>query len=229
MDKEEIVLSDWRRIVFGEAPVEFLVEVLFRTLFTYFILLIVIRLLGKRMSGQLTSAEMAVMLLLGAIVSVPMQDPARGIFQGAMMLFLIFAFQQTLSWWMTKSSKAEDKIQGTMSMLVKDGVILTSELLGVRISREQLFAVLRAQQIFNLGTVQRLYLEACGDFSTYKLSKAKPGLSILPRKDEAIHQIQQQVEDGTVVCVNCGHVEPVQSAAHVCLLCGESEWEKPVV
>lgn len=95
MDKDQIHLSDIYRILFGEAPVQFLLEVLIRTIIIYCILLVVIRLLGKRMSGQLTSIEMAVMLTLGAIVSVPMQDPARGLLQGVLLLALVLIFQKS--------------------------------------------------------------------------------------------------------------------------------------
>jgi uncharacterized membrane protein YcaP (DUF421 family) len=229
MDKDEIKLSDWQRILFGNAPLEFLIEVAIRTLFTYFILLIVIRLLGKRMSGQLTSTEMAVMLVLGAIVSVPMQTPDRGLAQGVFMLFLIMALQQGLTSWMRKNKKVEDGLQGTLSLLVKNGRLQLHEMNQVKMSREQLFAVLRGQQIYNLGQVKRMYLEACGDFSTYKADKPGPGLSILPRLHDGIHSMQQKAEGNTVVCGHCGNTENKKPAPHLCMVCGLEHWEQPVL
>jgi len=229
MGKQDIKLSDWQRILFGNAPVEFLLEVIIRTLFIYFVLLVVIRLKGKRMSGQLTSTEMAVMLVLGAIVSVPMQTPDRGVLQGVFMLFLIMAFQQGLTNWMRKNEKLEDTMQGTFSLLVKDGVLQIKEMDTVKISREQLFAVLRGQQIYNLGQVKRLYLEACGDFSTYKQKEARPGLSIMPRMDQSIRERQQRINDQGVVCFHCGHVEMPKEGTHLCTVCGQEHWEQPVL
>ncbi len=76
MEKREIKLDDTGRILFGEAPAEFLLEVLIRTLIIYVALLVTVRLMGKRMVGQLTISEMSVMLTLGAIVSPGMQAPA---------------------------------------------------------------------------------------------------------------------------------------------------------
>lgn len=49
------------------------------------------RLLGKRMNAQLTVAELSVMIMLGGIVSVPMQIPDRGILQGVLVLACIVA------------------------------------------------------------------------------------------------------------------------------------------
>jgi len=78
MKKEEIHLYDIKRILLGQAPVEFMLEVLIRTVITYIALLFLLKLLGKRMDGQVTIIEMSVMITLGAIVSVAMQLPDRG-------------------------------------------------------------------------------------------------------------------------------------------------------
>jgi uncharacterized membrane protein YcaP (DUF421 family) len=103
MKKDEIHLEDIQRILFGQAPPQFLLEVFIRTVVIYISLLFIVRLLGKRMSGQLTIMEMAVMLTLGAIVSVPMQMPDRGLLQGALLLLctrrFIVALHGTISAW----------------------------------------------------------------------------------------------------------------------------------
>jgi uncharacterized membrane protein YcaP (DUF421 family) len=228
MEKDQIRLSDWYRILFGEAPLQFLTEVIVRTLFIYLILLIVIRVMGKRMSGQLTSTEMAVMLTLGAIVSVPMQDPTRGVLQGVLLLGLILLFQKTLTGWMTSNNRVEDTVQGTTVMLVKDGVLQLDELKNVKISREQLFAVLRGQQIYNLGKVKRVYLEACGEFSIYKAEREKPGLSILPEKDDAVHDIQQKGKN-VLVCFNCGNTLNETKNAPACPVCENNKWQQAII
>src|ERR1700760_1914703 len=98
MDKKDIHLYDWHRILFGDAPSIFLVEVFIRTLITYFILLIAIRWLGKRMSSQLSITEMAVMLTLGAIVSVAMQVPESGVLMAITVLICTLTFEKGLSW-----------------------------------------------------------------------------------------------------------------------------------
>jgi hypothetical protein len=51
MKKEDIIPWDWQRILFGQAPPEFLLEVLMRTSIIYIALLIIVRLMGKRMGG----------------------------------------------------------------------------------------------------------------------------------------------------------------------------------
>ncbi|MDX3916076.1 MULTISPECIES: DUF421 domain-containing protein [Olivibacter] len=98
MKKEEIKLTDIQRILFGETPAAFMLEVFIRTIIIYLALLLVLKLLGKRMTGQLTIAEMAVMITMGAIVAVPMQIPDRGIVQGIIILLLAVAFLRGLNY-----------------------------------------------------------------------------------------------------------------------------------
>ncbi|MVN91626.1 DUF421 domain-containing protein [Mucilaginibacter aquatilis] len=229
MKKEEIHLEDIQRILFGEAPPIFLLEVFIRTVLTYIILLFVIRWLGKRMSGQVTIMEMAVMLTLGAIVSTPMQVPERGILQGVILLLCAVGFQRGISLLAFYNHKFENFTQGKPSMLVKDGVMQLEQMQEDRISRQQLFAELRKENIHNLGAVERVYLEASGLISVFKAPKPKMGLMTLPPDDKEILEAlgsEHKSNNGEVVlmaCLNCGMVKP-QSTDGSCHDCGKDNW-----
>src|SRR3982750_3522578 len=91
MKKEEIHLWDVKRILIGQAPPEFLLDVLIRSLIMYIAAILVLRWMGKRMNGQLSIIELAVMVTMGAILAVPMQIPDRGLLQGLLVLVTILA------------------------------------------------------------------------------------------------------------------------------------------
>src|SRR6195952_1096874 len=93
MDQQNIRLSDWQRILLGDAPPSFLLEVFGRAVVLYVLLLLALRVLGKRMNGQLTITEMTVMIALGAIMGGAMQMPDRGLLHGAAALLLAIIFQ----------------------------------------------------------------------------------------------------------------------------------------
>lgn len=232
MEMEDIKLSDIKRILIGDAPYSFLLEVLIRTLIIYFFLLIAIRLMGKRMAGQLTLSEMAVMIGLGAIISIPAQSYDRGILQGALLLLLVLAFQRGTSHLYMKSHRYEKLLQGNETMLIKNGVILVPRLESAKISREQLFAVLRNRGIYQLGQVKRLYQEASGLFSIFTEPQPRPGLSILPKNDKDIQTIHSHpAKKGLQACIRCGNTEQLLPAAnpYTCRLCGSEEWEPVVI
>ena len=229
MKKEEIHWGDWYRILIGSAPETFLLEVLLRTVCMYLILLVVLRLMGKRMGGQLTISELAVMLTLGAIICVPMQIPDRGILQGALVLVCALVFQRGLTLAGFNSSSLEKIMQGTEIILVKNGVIQVDQLNKANISRQQLYAILRSQNIFNLGEVERIYLEACGLFSVFRFTEAQPGLAISPDNDHAI--IDDFKTQDFLVCASCGQPAGDQHFEHArpCSNCNSKHWEPAIL
>lgn len=224
MRKQDIVPGDWYRILFGETPVVFLAEILIRTFIMYVILLATIRFMGKRMGGQLTISELAVMITLGAIVSPGMQMPQTGLLLCTLILICALVFQRGINLLEYKSEPFERISQGKLSILVKNGVMQMDELKQTKISRQQLFAALRNKEIFNLGDVDRVYLEACGLFSIYTGAKPKPGLLLFPSDDQSIAGFRQTTLENDIVCANCGTVPGNSDRSRPCPECGVRQW-----
>lgn len=224
MKKEDIVPWDWQRILFGQAPVEFLLEVLMRTSIIYIALLIIVRLMGKRMGGQLTVSELAVMVTLGAIVSPAMQIPQLGVLMGAMILICALLFQKGLNMAEVKSRKFEKLSQGQTQLLVKNGIIQLEQMSKAKVSRQQLFSALRSENVYNLGDVGRVYMEAYGMFSIYKAKQPLAGLAIFPPSDDAVNGYAQDIVKGSRACITCGHVTESANEAHKCGVCSSQTW-----
>ena|SRR5215203_473183 len=228
MKKEEIHLWDIKRILFGQAPPEFMLEVLIRSIIIYVATIIIMRFLGKRMNGQLTILEYAVMVVMGATISVPMQIADRGLLQGFVVLLCILLFLRGVNWIAFHNTKFEKLVQGEASILIKDGVLNLKELSQTKISQQQVFEVLRAKKIFQLGKVKRMYLEACGIFSIYEEKESKPGLPLFPPDDKSL--LEQKTPVNTpVVCINCGTVKLKDEEENYCRNCGNNEWTKAIV
>lgn len=224
MKKQDIVPGDWYRILFGETPVTFLVEILLRTIIMYVILLVVVRMMGKRMGGQLTISDLAVMITLGAIVSPGMQMPQTGLLLCALILVCALVFQRGLNFLEYKSERFEQVTQGTLSILVKNGIMQLDQMHKTKVSRQQVFAALRNNEVYNLGDVDRVYLEACGLISIFRRSEPAPGLPLFPPDDEAIEGFRQHTIDDTLVCANCGKVPETQDEAQRCPVCDATQW-----
>jgi uncharacterized membrane protein YcaP (DUF421 family) len=218
MKKEDIQWADWHRILIGSAPTEFLIEVFFRSVFLFVFLLIVLRLMGKRMGGMLTISELAVMLTLGAIICVPMQIPDRGILQGFFVLTCALAFQRWFPLLGIFFKKGEQVIEGKEVTLLKDGVIEVKELKAANISKQQLYAVLRSQGLYNLGAVERIYLEAAGFFSVFRFKEPKLGLPIFPGNDSLLKQ-----HESVLACCDCGKITTTPTPTS-CSNCSGNTW-----
>jgi len=218
MEAEEIHLGDWKRIFIGNAPPEFLLEVLLRSVFIYLALVVIVRLLGKRLNAQATLTEMALTITLGAIVGSPMQIPERGLLIGIFILILALIFQWFMGYLSFSDIKLETLTQGRISLLVKDGILNLKQMRRDRISRRQLYASLRARKIHHLGQVRRVYLEATGQFSVVKNSEKCPGLSVFPEDDNINAGAEK---NGIFACAHCGNISNTQND---CSNCGRMEW-----
>ena len=203
---------DWQRLLIGDAPWSFLAEVLLRIVGIYLVLVVVVRLLGKRQSGRVGNLELAVLLALGAIVAVPFQVPTSGVLAGMVLLITLLALQSGLSALGARFPSIEGLTQNRASVLVADGELMLEQLRRASISSQQLFAVLRGQGIRHLGQIKRVYLEGYGGFSTFREEPPKPGLSIAPDWERE-GEPQRATPGRPQACRRCGAVatepEPV--------------------
>lgn len=184
----------------------------------------IVKLRGKCMKAQLTITEMAVMVMMGAIISLPMQAPDKGILQGLFILSIITILHVSFNFWTLASSRIEQLTQGKTTMVVKDGVLQLGKMRKANVSMPQLFAELRSRKIYNLGEVQRMYMEDCGTFSIYKFKEKKPGLSILPAEDTDL--VRKQNDPEALCCTECGSV--TTSQINTCPNCGSHHLKSAV-
>lgn len=208
-------LNDFYRILIGENPIEFLFEVAYRSLIVFLVLIFFLNLFGKRLTKELSLTEMAIFITLGAIISEPLQLPETGILQGIVCLICALLFIRGLNYFSLKNQQFEKITHGEVQILVKDGVIQVETLHKNRISQHQLFAILRAKDIFNLGEVKRLYLEASGLNNIYRIKSDVIGLSIYPESppleiafsDKSACTLCGMIKEQKINCNNCGNDE----------------------
>jgi len=196
----------------------------------YALLLVIMRLMGKRVASQLSISELAVVVTLGAAVGVPMQVQDRGMLPAVLILLVALGFQRGISLWAFRKRKVELLTQGEVVLLIADGRMLLDALRANVLSRERLFAMLRGQGIVQLGEVRRAYLEANGQLSMYRREPPGPGLLILPAFDEdgRAEAADPAIYQGFYICESCGYAtrSPEQPAAG-CRHCSSKCWKAP--
>ncbi|GAB3256349.1 DUF421 domain-containing protein [Larkinella harenae] len=228
MDKEAIHLADWYRILVGEVPVTFYVEILIRAAAIYLILVVSMRLMGHRMASQVSRNEMAAMISLAAAIGVPILDPSRGILPAVIIAMVVVFVQRMISYWAARNEDFEGISQDIASTLVENSVMQLTNMQGSRISRELLFAQLRSEGLTNLGSVKRLYMEANGAFTLIKHPEPQPGLSILPEWDSDFIAQQPSVPDYKV-CYHCGNQQTTGAKDDAtCTNCGQKKWVQAI-
>jgi len=203
MDKDEIHWNDWQRILVGQVPAVFYLELIIRAAVIYLLLMLSMRFMGKRMSGLLSRNEMVAMISLAAAVGTPLTSPDRGIIPGVIIAVVVIYVERWISSKAFRNQAFEHYALGNIDILVKDSVIDLEILKKVRISRERLMAELRSSGIKQLGSVKRLYMEANGFFTVIKNDEPLEGLSILPTWDEDFKN-RMHPSETAMVCQMCG-------------------------
>lgn len=221
-------LTDFSRILLGDVPWSFLAEATIRLVLMYLLLLLGLRLMGKRMAGQLSRTELAALVSLAAAIGIPLLSADRGILAPLIIAAVVVSGQQLVVHLAARHPRAEQLLQGNLTTVAAHGVLQLDRMEEAVLSQERLFAQLRGESLEHLGQVRCLYMEANGTFSLVEETEPKPGLSLIPNWDQDFRRMQP-VAPGTFACLKCGQLLAApQKPVAACPTCQASAWEPAV-
>ena len=146
-----------------------MIIVFLRTIILYSIVVVVMRIMGKRQIGQLQPFELVVAIMISELAAVPMQDTAIPLVNG-----IIPIAQMTLSYISMKSIHARGIICGTPRILIGDGKIREDNLRKEMYTMNDLLEQLRTVNISNIADVEFAILETNGQLSVIQKSQKRP-------------------------------------------------------
>ncbi len=138
---------------------------LIRSIFLYIIVLIVMRLMGKREIGQLQPFELAISIMIADLAAIPMSDTGIPITNGIIPILGLLVMHLLISIINIKSVKARELLCGRPTILVYRGKINEEALKKERFTINELEERLRGNNVFNLGDVEYAILETSGQVS----------------------------------------------------------------
>lgn len=136
-----------------------------RAIIIYLIVLIVMRLMGKREIGQLQPFELAISIMIADLASIPMTDPGVPIFNGIVPILGLLAMHLVITVLNIKSVSIRKITCGKPTVLVYRGKIDEEALKRERFTISELQERLRVKDVFNLGDVEFAILETNGEIS----------------------------------------------------------------
>ena len=108
-----------------------------RTLLFFALIIVVMRLMGKRQIGQLQPAELVVTILLSEVAATPMLDRDIPLLHSLVTLMLLTGFELLLSFLSMKSAKVRTVLQGNSVVIIRNGVIDYAQIKKLRRSEER--------------------------------------------------------------------------------------------
>ena len=100
-----------------------------RTLIVFILVLIAVRLMGKREIGQLQPFELVVIIMIADVASVPMQDINIPLLQGLIPIVSLLVGQLTFSYLNIKIPLFHKLFTGKSTILIEKGKILENNLI----------------------------------------------------------------------------------------------------
>lgn len=137
----------------------------FRSIIIYIIVLIVMRLMGKREIGQMQPFELAISIMIADLASIPMTDIGIPISNGIIPIMGLLVMHLVISVLNMKSGTLRGLICGKPTILIYRGKIDEEKLRAERLTLNELEEKLRSNNVMNLGDVEYAILETSGDIS----------------------------------------------------------------
>ncbi|MCI9287199.1 MAG: DUF421 domain-containing protein [Clostridia bacterium] len=136
-----------------------------RAIILYIIVLIVMRLMGKREIGQLQPFELAISIMIADLASIPMTETGIPITRGIIPILGLLVMHLLISLINLKSVKAREIICGKPRILIYRGKIDEKALIKERFTINELEERLRGNGVASVGDVEYAILETSGDIT----------------------------------------------------------------
>jgi len=174
-----------------------------RTLILYILIIIVLRLMGKRQIGQLQPSELVVALIIADLAAVPMSEVGIPLINGIIPIITLFIMEELLSYLSLKSERARGLISGKPSILIERGIIMEKELQQLRYNLNDLLEQLRLKNFSNVEDVNYAILETSGQLSVIPKEEKKPvTLKDMNIKTQIQHLPVTVIIDGRIISDN---------------------------
>lgn len=216
------------KILFDGASPNLLVEIILRTFIMFLLILIILRISGRRGVRQLTLFEVAIILGLGSAAGDPMFQEDLPIFHAILVFLTVILLYKGITWLTAKFSIVNRIMEGEPFVVVRDGEFAVTDENISSFSKMEFFAELRNSSIEHLGQVRLAVLETDGSMSILRFddSEVKFGLPLFP--DDYKEIVPSVNIHGPYACMYCGKVLEQVNLDFTCPVCHKKKWTKAI-
>ena len=145
-----------------------------RTVFLYGILVLVLRLTGKRQIGQMEPTEFVVSIFVANLASLLVENVDLPLYAGIVPIAAVLGLELVLAGLSLRSVKIRKLLCGKPVILIENGRILQDNLRHTSITLDELTGHLRLKDVLDPRAVQYAILETNGDLSVFPYPKHRP-------------------------------------------------------
>lgn len=154
-----------------------LLVIVARTLAIYLVVLIGVRLSGKREVGQMTPFDLTLLLLISNAVQNAMTGPDTSLAGGIAAAVTLLVMNYLVAELAGANRRFRKLVEGQPSLLVHDGQVIASHLAKEHVSMDQLERAMREHGINSYHELALAVLEVDGSISCLKYDDLNPTAS----------------------------------------------------
>lgn len=151
----------------------------YRTVLLYILIVIILRLMGKREVGELGVIDVVVFVIMAEVAAFALESPDQKLIQSIIPMLILLIIQVVSSFISLKSKRFRNLVDGQPAIIIEQGKILEHEMRKQRYNLDDLFQQLREKEIGSVHEVSFAYLEPSGNLSVFKHDDVQPVLALI--------------------------------------------------
>ena len=180
-----------------------------RTIILYFLIVVGMRLMGKRQIGELEPSELVLTMMISDLAAVPMQDFGIPLLSGLLPILTLLALSLLLSQLSLRSLRLRALICGTPTVLIRGGKLQQDAMRKNRFTIDELMEELREQGVTRIEDVKYAVLENSGQLTVFPWTAQQPPTAEREFYRERLAELGLGLEDDVtlpMVIINDGRV-----------------------
>lgn len=175
---------------------------LIRTVILYLLVVVTMRIMGKRQIGELQPTELVITILLSEIVAIPMQDNDLPLTNTIIPVLVLVGFEILISVISLKSVRFRSLMQGNSLIIIRNGILDQSQIKRLRFTIDDILEALRQKNVFDISQVQYAIAETNGEINVM----LKPEFQNVTKQD-----LKLNMQDTGIPCVVIANGKIIQS------------------
>lgn len=147
--------------------------IVIRTIFFYFFIMFLYRIMGKREVGQLGVIDLIVSILIAELVAICIENPDSSIMRSILPVLVLVGLEMMLAYFSLKNSSVRNILDGNPSVIIKNGKLNFSEMVKQKYSLDDLLVHIRDKGYRNIEEIEYAILETSGNLSIFETKENK--------------------------------------------------------
>lgn len=144
-----------------------------KTLLFLVVIILILKIMGKRELGQLNSFDIVVFFMISELFSLSIDKPKENAFLSLIPILVIFLMQIITSFAVLKSNKLRNIIEENPSFIINNGILDVKKMKKLRYNIDDLMEQTRMNGVDSLSEIQFAVLESNGQLSVIQKGNEK--------------------------------------------------------